>query len=163
MGLVILGWMPVLSGEAEGYLKERSIYDLQIFTARYGLEPGEKQESIRLDYKYIENYLMKEQVKVNDKAEINSYYINETDELQRKPILAITVSDYNKLRVMSGETPVTLPDDSFALQWEKKVSRVIWMNLTGNIQYCRLEKLNLISYIMVISKFLLEWGYLQGM
>ncbi len=121
MGLVILGWMPVLSGEAEGYLKERSIYDLQIFTARYGLEPGEKQESIRLDYKYIENYLMKEQVKVNDKAEINSYYINETDELQRKPILAITVSDYNKLRVMSGETPVTLPDDSFALQWEKKV------------------------------------------
>ena len=121
MGLVILGWMPVLSGEAEGYLKERSIYDLQIFTARYGTEPGEKQENIRLDYKYIENYLMKEQIKVKDKAEINSYYINETDELKKKPILAIAVSDYNKLLCMSGETPIVLPDDSFALQWEKKV------------------------------------------
>ncbi|MDD3395587.1 MAG: ABC transporter permease [Anaerotignum sp.] len=120
-GLVIMGWMPTLSGEIEGYLKERSVYDLQIFTVRHGVEQGKENKDIALDFSYIDDYLKDKQVTVKSGARIHSYYLHEEDEQEEKPILGIAVSDYNKLRTLSGEKAIVLSDNSFALQWEKKV------------------------------------------
>ena len=111
---------PVLVGWASGYLDERSMYDVQIFS-RYN-DVYEEANLPDDDYDEVTAYLAGHHTPVAGDCTFSLYLPERADFHNRVkyefPVAAIALSDYNAIREMLGYTPITLADGEFATQWK---------------------------------------------
>lgn len=119
--LVMLGWLPTTTGQVEGYLKARSIYDVQIFS-RYGDASSiDNLPKKGMDYSHIDTILNDGGYTITNSANVETYYLRDSDFNIRikkdMPILAVSVSDYNALLRLSGHSQITLPYSGFGVAW----------------------------------------------
>jgi len=119
--LILLGWMPTFTDQVNGYLSERTIHDVQVFSA-YGIAEDVADLSDQmLDYAYLDQYLEKEGYKPIQTANVEVLYLDEEDfkiRVQKDiPILGISLSDYNALLLLSGYSEISLPENNFAVTW----------------------------------------------
>lgn len=122
--LVLLGWLPTLTGQMDGYLKARSIYDVQIFSAYTIVESIDDLPKAGLDHSYIDNYLTEGGYNITGTANVETYFLKDSDFNIRiekyMPALGVSLSDYNSLLHLSGHKEITLPEGSFAIAWSDK-------------------------------------------
>lgn len=111
---------PILTGWASGYLDIRSMYDVQIYT-RYNDVYDEKNLP-HDDYEVVTEYLTKHGIEADYDCTFNLYLPEEEDFHNRVkydfPVVAISLSDYNRVREMLGYEPVSLSENEFTTQWQ---------------------------------------------
>ena len=111
---------PVLVGWASGYLDERSMYDVQIFS-RYN-DVYEEADLPDDNYDEVTAYLAGHHTPVAGDCTFSLYLPERADFHNRVkyefPVVAIALSDYNAIREMLGYAPITLADGEFATQWK---------------------------------------------
>lgn len=111
---------PVLTGWASGYLDIRSMYDVQIYT-RYNDVYDEKNLP-HDDYEAVTEYLTKHEIETDYDCTFNLYLPEKEDFHNRGkydfPIVAISLSDYNRIREMLGYELVSFSENEFATQWQ---------------------------------------------
>ena len=112
MTLVMAQW-------ALGYLDMRIPYDIDIandYSYNFDLE-----EIPKLDYTEVVQHLNNEGHKVKDYCQVEKYFINKeefyTGDKNNSPMLAIRLSDFNKLRSMIGYEKISLKENEFTTQW----------------------------------------------
>jgi len=119
--LILFGWLPTLTGQMDGYLKVRSIYDLQVFSQYGTAESMEELPKTGMDSSYVDDCLNREGYEVKDSANVETYYLKDSDfgikTNQDMPFLAVSLSDYNALLTMCGYPEISLPEDGFAVAW----------------------------------------------
>ena len=111
---------PVLVGWASGYLDERSMYDVQIFS-RYN-DVYEEADLPDDNYDEVTAYLAGHHIPVAGDCAFSLYLPERADFHNRVkyefPVVAIALSDYNAIREMLGYAPIALADGEFATQWK---------------------------------------------
>ncbi|WP_027622930.1 FtsX-like permease family protein [Clostridium lundense] len=122
--IVTLILSTTMSQWAKGYLDERAVFDIQIFSNYNDVEKIENLPN--KDYGFVVDYLNKNEIKIKDFVQIELYFINDYDFYRRLrtdfPILGISLSNYNYLRKMAGLNEIKLQENSFATQWHSTVS-----------------------------------------
>ncbi len=111
---------PVLTGWASGYLDIRSMYDVQIYT-RYNAVYDEKNLP-HDDYEVVTEYLTEHGIEADYDCTF-SLYLPEKEDFHNRvkydfPVVAISLSDYNRVREMLGFEPVSLSENTFTTQWQ---------------------------------------------
>ena len=111
---------PILTGWASGYLDIRSMYDVQIYT-RYNDVYDEKNLP-HDDYEIVTEYLMEHGIEADYDCTF-SLYLPEKEDFHNRvkydfPVVAISLSDYNRVREMLGYEPVSLSENEFTTQWQ---------------------------------------------
>ena len=111
---------PVLVSWSAGYLKVRSLYDVQI-SSQYN-NVYEEAELPTGDYDLVSEFLAENQIETHYDLVYNLYLPNKVDFHNRNkysfPVVAISLSDYNIIRQMCGYSSITLEDDEFTTQWQ---------------------------------------------
>ena len=112
--------IPALTGWALGYLEQRAVYDVQVFSA-YS-QVYEKEALPNGGYDEITEYLADHDVEIAEDC-LFSLYLPREEEFHNRykydfPVLAIALSDYNQLCRMRGEPEIALAENAFALQWQ---------------------------------------------
>lgn len=110
----------VMAQWASGYLDMRVPYDIDIrnnYSTSFLIENNinNTNEIPKLDYSKIVDYLNNKGYGVKDYCQVEKYtaIVGENNE----SILAIGLSDFNKLRTMLGYKEVELKDNEFTTQW----------------------------------------------
>ncbi|GAA0070935.1 ABC transporter permease [Clostridium sardiniense] len=112
-----------------GYLDYRIPFDISI-SNEYSV-PGrfsitDINDIPNIDYGEIVEYLNEDNYNI-DYCEVNKYFINKEDFYKREkrdmPMLAIKLSEFNKLRSMLGYEKVNLKNDEFTMQWAKTIPK----------------------------------------
>ena len=111
---------PILTGWASGYLDIRSMYDVQIYT-RYNDVYDEKNLP-HDDYEIVTEYLTEHGIEADCDCTF-SLYLPEKEDFHNRvkydfPVVAISLSDYNRVREMLGYEPVSLSENEFTTQWQ---------------------------------------------
>ncbi|MBZ9609653.1 ABC transporter permease [Clostridium estertheticum] len=79
----------------------------------------------KMDYKKIIEHLNNDGYNIDDYCQAEKYFLNIDDfkvrDKGKTPMLAISLSDYNKLRKMMGYEKVTLNNNEFTMQWAKLI------------------------------------------
>ncbi len=111
---------PILTGWASGYLDIRSMYDVQIFS-RYNDVYDEKNLPGD-DYEIVTDYLAEHGIETDYDCTFNLYLPKKDDFHNRLkydfPVVAVSLSDYNRVREMLGYEPVALSENEFTTQWK---------------------------------------------
>lgn len=111
---------PILTGWASGYLDIRSMYDVQIYT-RYNDVYDEKNLP-HDDYEIVTEYLTEHGMEADYDCTFSLYLPEKEDFHDRVkydfPVVAISLSDYNRVREMLGYEPVSLSENEFTTQWQ---------------------------------------------
>lgn len=112
---------PVLVGWASGYLDERSMYDVQVYSWYNDVyEEGDLPGNIYYDE--ITAYLAEHHISVAGDRTFSLYLPERADFHNRVkyefPVVAIALSDYNAIREMLGYAPISLADGEFTTQWK---------------------------------------------
>lgn len=112
------GVILLMSQWSLGYLDMRIPYDIIIRDDYLG---SKDIKSIpKIDYSKFKNKLNKIGYDTKDYVEVKKYFINDSDfeikDIKKLPVLAISLSDYNKLRSMLGYSKVELDNNEFTLQ-----------------------------------------------
>lgn len=111
---------PILVGWASGYLDIRSMYDVQIFS-RYN-DVYEEKNLPNDDYEIVIDYLTAHGIQTDYDCLFNLYLLQKADFHNRMkygfPAVAISLSDYNRVREMLGYDPVFLSENEFTTQWK---------------------------------------------
>lgn len=113
----------LLSQWSLGYLDNRIPFDT---VAASKLNIMSKSEDIsKIDYSGLVKHLSSENYNFKDYCEVEQYYIYDkklyNTDIKNKPLFAIGLSDYNKLRKMLGYSEVKLNGNEFTTQWLKLV------------------------------------------
>lgn len=123
--ILIMTLAPLMSGWALGYLDERAIFDVQIYSTYNGVQ--DEAYLPQGDYAFIDAFLEEKACQVADRVQVELYFLERSDFKRRYkndfPILAMSLSDYNHLRHMVGEEAVQLGEDEFAMQWQAIASQ----------------------------------------
>ncbi|MFT3985923.1 MAG: hypothetical protein QM697_18655 [Lachnospiraceae bacterium] len=102
--LILLGWLPTLTGQMDGYLKVHSIYDLQVFSQYGTAESREELPKTGMDSPYTDDCLNREGYEVKSSANVETYYLKDSDisinTNQDMPFLGVSLSDYSALLSM---------------------------------------------------------------
>lgn len=111
---------PILTGWVTGYLDIRSMYDVQIYT-RYNDVYDEKNLP-HDDYEVVTEYLTEHGIEADYDCTF-SLYLPEKENFHNRvkydfPVVAISLSDYNRVREMLGYAPVSLSENEFTTQWQ---------------------------------------------
>lgn len=118
--ILIMTLAPLMSGWALGYLDERAIFDVQIYSRYNGVK--DEVDLPKGDYAFIDAFLEENECQIADRVQAELYFLERSDFKRRYkndfPILAMSLSDYNHLRYMVGEEAVQLGEDEFAMQWQ---------------------------------------------
>lgn len=121
----------VMAQWALGYLDMRVPYDVEI---RNNYSNGFLTENNitdindipKLDYSEIIDYLNNKGHDVNSYCEVEKYFINKDDfynkDKNNVSTIAISLSDFNKLRSMLGYDEIELKDNEFTTQWHSAVT-----------------------------------------
>ena len=132
-----------------GYLNMRVPYDIDIrndYSYNFDIEDIPK-----LDYGEVVQYLNDEGYSVRDYCQVEKYFIDKdefyTGGRNNSPMLAISLSDFNKLRTMLGYEKINLKENEFTTQWHSVVNNTdISKFLSKN------KHLNINGKILNISK-----------
>lgn len=133
--LVLFSYLPVLALRIQSYQLALSVYDVQVGTmyrAEESLLP-----TGTLDYDAITDYLKQGGYSVTGKAQGELYFLTKEDigSGQKKiPFLAVSLSDYNELRALSGLEPVVLPNDTFGVSWNREAVETEMQEIDRNIR-----------------------------
>ena len=130
-----------------GYLDYRLPFDISI-SSEYNI-PGrfsitDINDIPSIDYKEIIDYLDGSN-NIEEYYTIEKYFINEDDfyikEKNKMPLLAVKLSDFNKLRSMLGYEEVRLMGNEFTTQWHKtSLQETIDEFINSNLKLKALEK-----------------------
>ena len=112
---------PVLVRWASGYLDERSMYDVQVYSWYNDVyEEGDLPGNIYYDE--VTAYLAEHHISVAGDRTFSLYLPERADFHNRVkyefPVVAIALSDYNAIREMLGYAPISLADGEFTTQWK---------------------------------------------
>ncbi|MDU7967927.1 MAG: FtsX-like permease family protein, partial [Paeniclostridium sordellii] len=122
----------IMSQWSLGYLDYRVPFDIDIrneysyrFKEEYSL--NDIKDIPKIDYSEVVNYLNDNNYDVESYCQLEKYFINKDDFYIRDenniPIIAIKLSDFNKLRSMLGYKEIKLKDNEFTTQWHKMKSQ----------------------------------------
>ncbi|WP_295675745.1 ABC transporter permease [uncultured Intestinibacter sp.] len=132
-----------------GYLNMRAPYDIDIrndYSYNFDIEDIPK-----LDYGEVVQYLNDEGYSVRDYCQVEKYFIDKdefyTGDRNNSPMLAISLSDFNKLRTMLGYEKINLKENEFTTQWHSVVN-----NTDINKFLSKNKHLNINGEILNISK-----------
>lgn len=122
--LVLLGWLPTFTTQVDGYLKVRSVYDIQIFSAYTQVDHMNELPKTAIDDSYLNRYLTDGGYEVIGSTTTETYFLNDKDFGIRitkdMPVLGVSLSDYNALLRLSGHEEISLPSNGFAVAWYHK-------------------------------------------
>lgn len=118
----------IMSQWSLGYLDYRVPFDIDIrneysyrFKEEYSL--NDIKDIPKIDYSEVVNYLNDNNYDVESYCQLEKYFINKDDFYIRDenniPIIAIKLSDFNKLRSILGYKEIKLKDNEFTTQWHK--------------------------------------------
>lgn len=111
---------PALSGWILGFLDIRAVYDVQL--SSHYKNTYDVANLPDTGYEPVTEYLNQHDVQIEDECVFSTYLPRASDFTQRIkwefPALAISLSDYNHLRQMQEEEPVTLGEREFSIQWQ---------------------------------------------
>ncbi|NEU03697.1 FtsX-like permease family protein [Clostridium senegalense] len=114
----------LLSQWSLGYLEYRIPFDI-IINSNY-VKLRDINDIKIPNYKSLELYLEKQNYGVKECCEVEKYFLKEEDfyikDKTKMPILAIKLSDFNKLRTMLGYEKITLKDNEFTIQCAKMIN-----------------------------------------
>ena len=132
-----------------GYLNMRVPYDIDIrndYSYNFDIEDIPK-----LDYGEVVQYLNDEGYSVRDYCQVEKYFIDKdefyTGDRNNSPMLAISLSDFNKLRTMLGYEKINLKENEFTTQWHSVVNKTEISKFLSKNKY-----LNVNGEILNISK-----------
>ena len=132
-----------------GYLNMRVPYDIDLrndYSYNFDIEDIPK-----LDYGEVVQYLNDEGYSVRDYCQVEKYFIDKdefyTGDRNNSPMLAISLSDFNKLRTMLGYEKINLKENEFTTQWHSVVN-----NTDINKFLSKNKHLNINGEILNISK-----------
>ncbi|MDU6113613.1 MAG: FtsX-like permease family protein [Paeniclostridium sordellii] len=122
----------IMSQWSLGYLDYRIPFDIDIrneysyrFKEEYSL--NDIKDIPKIDYSEVVNYLNDNNYDVESYCQLEKYFINKDDFYIRDenniPIIAIKLSDFNKMRSMLGHNQIKLKDNEFTTQWHKMKSQ----------------------------------------
>ena len=107
-----------------GYLDMRVPYDIDIrndYSYNFDMVDIPK-----LDYGEVVQYLNDEGYGVKSYCQVEKYFIDKdefyTGDRNNSPMLAISLSDFNKLRTMLGYEKINLKENEFTTQWHSVVN-----------------------------------------
>ena len=107
-----------------GYLDMRVPYDIDIrndYSYNFDMEDIPK-----LDYGEVVQYLNDEGYGVKSYCQVEKYFMDKdefyTGDRNNSPMLAISLSDFNKLRTMLGYEKINLKENEFTTQWHSVVN-----------------------------------------
>lgn len=122
--LVLLGWLPAYTAQVDGYLKVRSLYDVQIFSAYTQVDNMNQLPKTAINSSYLNHYLSVGGYETAGSATAETYFLKNSDfdiRIQKDmPVLGIPLSDYNDLLNLSGHEEISLPEKGFAIAWDHK-------------------------------------------
>ena len=122
---LVVGWIPVNVARMNGYLEERSIYDVQIFSRYNVVDKIEDLNNIELNTEEIRKYLTMKGCEITGEAKVSCYYPQIEDFYKNankdKPNLIIPVSEYNQLLRMNKTEEINLQDNEYAIAWAPSV------------------------------------------
>lgn len=125
MSILCFVLSPIMSEWVMGYLGYRSVADVQIYS-RYN-DIYELEDVPLIDYREVIHYLSENEYGIEDYCQFELYFLKEEDFYKRKkeefPVLAVSLSDYNKFRNMVGYESITLKDHEFAMHWDQTIPR----------------------------------------
>ena len=149
-----------------GYLDYRLPFDISI-SSEYNI-PGrfsitDINDIPSIDYKEIIDYLDGSN-NIEEYYTIEKYFINEDDfyikEKNKMPLLAVKLSDFNKLRSMLGYEEVRLMGNEFTTQWHKtSLQETIDEFINSNLKLKALEKEFKISNVSYYTESIGEGIY----
>lgn len=125
----------VMAQWALGYLNMRVPYDIDIrnnYSTSF-LEQAnisDFKELPKLDYSMVVEYLNDSGYEVKNYCEVEKYILKPDG--RKEQLLAISLSDFNKLRNMLGYEEVKLEDNEFATQWYSTVTDEVINNYIDN-------------------------------
>ena len=132
-----------------GYLNMRVPYDIDIrndYSYNFDIEDIPK-----LDYGEVVQYLNDEGYSVRDYCQVEKYFIDKDGfyigDRNNSPMLAISLSDFNKLRTMLGYEKINLKENEFTTQWHSVVNNTEISKFLSKNKY-----LNVNGEILNISK-----------
>lgn len=115
---------PVLTGWSLGYLQDRCVYDIWMYST-YN-KTYEESELELDDYAAVTEFLTDNGIRTAYDHTFCEYLPRRADFHTRVkwqfPVLAISLSDYNAIREMLGHAPISLADNAFAMQWQSIAS-----------------------------------------
>ena len=137
----------VMAQWVSGYLDMRVPYDIDIRNdySTSLLEKVNFKDIPKLDYSMIIDYLNDKGYDVKNYCQVEKYII-QADQ-NKVSMLAIKLSDFNKLRTMLGYEEIELKDNEFATQWHSATTDDEIKNYIS-----KNEKLNINGEIYNISK-----------
>lgn len=120
LAIFLLIAAPILTDWASGYLKIRSMYDVQIFSEYSGVY--DEKNLPHDDFEVVTEYLTEHDIEADYDCTFSLYLPEEADFHNRVkydfPVVAISLSDYNRVREMLGYEPVSLSENEFTTQWQ---------------------------------------------
>ncbi|WP_242824074.1 FtsX-like permease family protein [[Clostridium] dakarense] len=113
-----------------GYLDYRVPFDIQIgneysygFREEYSI--NDIEDIPKIDYSEVVKYLNDNDYDIENYCQVEKYFINKEDfyirDTNNIPIIAIKVSDFNKLRSMLGYKEIKLKSNEFTTQWHRMI------------------------------------------
>ena len=125
----------VMAQWALGYLDMRVPYDIEIRNnySKGFLEQAnisDFKELPKLDYSMVVEYLNDSGYEVKNYCGVEKYILKPDG--SKEQLLAISLSDFNKLRNMLGYEEVKLEDNEFATQWYSTVTDEVISNYLDN-------------------------------
>ncbi len=123
--VVLLSLSSIVAGWIDGFSAYKNIFDVQI--SSHYRKANHPQTYTSDDYLFILDYLSDRGVLVEDSHFFHTYFLDENDfshrQISQFPVLAVRLSDYNVMRALAGEVPISLEMDEFALQYDLMVSQ----------------------------------------
>lgn len=120
MAIFLFMTAPILIGWASGFLDVRAKYDVQIYS--YYNHIYEEENLPHDDYVFVTDFLTQHDIETEYDCTFNLYLPKREDFHKRIkyefPVVAISLSDYNRLRQMLGYEMITLGDNEFTTQWQ---------------------------------------------
>lgn len=121
----------VMSQWSLGYLDYRVPFDIDVRNEySYRFSGSRSLEDIndipKIDYSEVIKYLNDNNYSVEEYCQVEKYFLNKEDfyvrDLNNIPIVAVKLSDFNKLRSMLGYKKIELKDNEFTTQWQKIIN-----------------------------------------
>lgn len=119
--LVLFAFLPVLAIRIQAYQEVLSVYEVQVGTT-ICTDVAEMPKA-PLDDAAMTSYLEHGGYEVSGTAAGGLYLLPDEDlsmEDKSLPILAVTLSDYNELRALSGLSPLSLAADTYGVAWSNE-------------------------------------------
>ena len=137
----------VMSQWSIGYLDYRVPFDIDVRNEySYRLDENTSLKDIKdipkINYDEVIKYLNDNNYGVEEYCQVEKYFLDKDDfyirDVDNIPVVAVKLSDFNKLRSMLGYKEISLKDNEFTTQWQKiikedDIKKSIKKNSTINV------------------------------